>query len=393
MKLRSQPLYVRGKRLERADSRGRDAVGWMEPAEKVGELEAGRQNLRAVPRFEVDVDAHLLLVEHGSTLPCRVVDLSLTGCCLCTRDRFPARGVVRVEVTFKVNGLAFRFCGTTQWTDGRNQVGIRFVDVSARRKEEFLEAIAEVENAAKQAARNKAAAEEAAAMQAAEEQAAAELAAEQASSPPAGAEDNLPSPMFPARAQDVASQVLSGVRRLSILPRGGEARGASAAEATGAGVLASDTAAESGASRQSPLEPTSPGIRTQGELQRAGARLAGPSLVKPSGRERRVQSREGVNTSAVIFLINVASRLTGRILDLSLGGCRIQTDEPFPVGIYTRVETEFRLAGLPFRLGGVIQAIHDRHHVGIRFLDMSSRKQEQLEQLIAEIEEMKRCRE
>jgi hypothetical protein len=73
-----------------------------------------------------------------------------------------------------------------------------------------------------------------------------------------------------------------------------------------------------------------------------------------------------------------------------VGGCRIRTDERFPVGIYTRVETEFRLEGLPFRLGGVIQAVHDRDRrlVGIRFLDMSIRKREQLEQLIEEIEEL-----
>jgi hypothetical protein len=59
------------------------------------------------------------------------------------------------------------------------------------------------------------------------------------------------------------------------------------------------------------------------------------------------------------------------------------------VGIYTRVETEFRLEGLPFRLGGVVQAIHDRRTVGIRFLDMSSRKREQVTQLIEDIREMK----
>jgi len=107
-------------------------------------------------------------------------------------------------------------------------------------------------------------------------------------------------------------------------------------------------------------------------------------------RERRVLQREEVDTSAVIDLIHIASRLTGRIIDLSLGGCRIRTDERFPVGIYTRVETEFRLQGLPFRLGGVIQAVHDQHTVGIRFLDVSSRKREQVEQLIEEIEELKR---
>ncbi len=106
-------------------------------------------------------------------------------------------------------------------------------------------------------------------------------------------------------------------------------------------------------------------------------------------RDRRESPREKVDTSAVITLVKIASRLRGRILDLSLGGCRIRADERFPVGIYTRVEIEFRLEGLPFRLGGVVQAIHDRHTVGIRFLDMSSRKREQLEQLIGDIREMK----
>ena len=111
------------------------------------------------------------------------------------------------------------------------------------------------------------------------------------------------------------------------------------------------------------------------------------STAKLANFDRRAQSRHAVDTSAVVFLIHIASRMQGRILDLSLGGCRVRTNEPFPVGIYTRVEVEFRLEGLPFRLGGVIQAIHDRHHVGIRLLDVSSRKREQLEQLIEEIRE------
>jgi hypothetical protein len=116
---------------------------------------------------------------------------------------------------------------------------------------------------------------------------------------------------------------------------------------------------------------------------------------KPSRRERRAQSRCEVDTSAVIHLINVGSRVNGRIVDLSLGGCRIRTMDHFPVGIYTRVETEFRLEGLPFRLAGVIQAVHDRgrFNIGIRFLDMSERKREQLEQLICEIEDLGGARE
>ncbi len=84
----------------------------------------------------------------------------------------------------------------------------------------------------------------------------------------------------------------------------------------------------------------------------------------------------------------MGSTLQGRIADLSLSGCCIRTIERFPVGIYTRVETEFRLEGLPFRLGGVIQAIYDRNKVGIRFLDLSERKRQQVTDLIGEIEQM-----
>ncbi|MGO9317635.1 MAG: PilZ domain-containing protein [Terracidiphilus sp.] len=119
------------------------------------------------------------------------------------------------------------------------------------------------------------------------------------------------------------------------------------------------------------------------------AHATNPSQAKPTGRDRREVMREAVDTTAVIVLIKIASRLPGRILDLSLSGCRIRTDERFPVGIYTQVETEFRLAGLPFRLGGVVQAIHDKQTVGIRFLDMSSRKREQVEELIRDIREMR----
>ena len=54
------------------------------------------------------------------------------------------------------------------------------------------------------------------------------------------------------------------------------------------------------------------------------------------------------------------------------------------------MEVEFRIEGLPFRLAGVTQAIYDPFNVGIRFLDMSDRKREQLLQLIEEIEESAR---
>jgi hypothetical protein len=103
--------------------------------------------------------------------------------------------------------------------------------------------------------------------------------------------------------------------------------------------------------------------------------------------DRRSQPRYPVDAGASIFFIDVRARIAGRILDLSVGGCRIRSEGRFPVGIYRRVETEFKVDGLPFRLAGVVQSLHDRFTVGIRFLDMSPRKRAQLAQLMEEIEQ------
>ncbi|HVN93944.1 MAG TPA: PilZ domain-containing protein [Terracidiphilus sp.] len=243
---------------------------------------------RSDPRYQVDEESVVLFVGYGAPLQARLVDLSQEGCRLRTAEPVNARSRLPVEVFFKVNGASFRFRGVLQWTDGKQVLGIRFVNMVPQRMVELAKVICSMEGSA-------------------ETTAGLELLAE---------------------------------------PRG---------------------------MTQAPLEPPA-------ESQPAR---------KSVGRERRQQARFEVDTSATIFLVHVASNLRGRILDLSLNGCRIRTDERFPVGIYTRVETEFRLEGLPFRLGGVIQSIHDRNTVGIRFLDMSLRKREQVLELIGEIEEMR----
>jgi len=112
---------------------------------------------------------------------------------------------------------------------------------------------------------------------------------------------------------------------------------------------------------------------------------AHPVLAPDSRSQRRIEPRHHVDTSAIIHLISMAADVRGNIVDISLGGCGICTENRFPVGIFRRVEVEFRIDGLPFRLGGVTQAIYDPFNVGIRFLDLSDRKREQLLQLIAEI--------
>ncbi len=92
-----------------------------------------------------------------------------------------------------------------------------------------------------------------------------------------------------------------------------------------------------------------------------------------------------MDTRANLLLVKTGITMSGRILNLSLGGCRIRTEERFDVGIYVRVEAEFYLHGLPFRVGGVSQAILDKHTIGVRFLDLSARRREQLSELMEEI--------
>ena len=112
-----------------------------------------------------------------------------------------------------------------------------------------------------------------------------------------------------------------------------------------------------------------------------------PEQPNGTGRERRGCTRHVVDSAASVFLLDLRIRIPGRIVDVSLGGCRIRSQERFPVGIDRRVEVEFTLDGLPFRLAGVVQALHDPRTIGIRLLDLSERKREQLAALMAELEE------
>jgi hypothetical protein len=117
---------------------------------------------------------------------------------------------------------------------------------------------------------------------------------------------------------------------------------------------------------------------------KAGVTRPNGDVLKP---DRRHDGRRPVDTGAVLHLIDLGAKLHGRIVDLSLNGCSIRTEQRFSLGIFRRVETEFRLEGLAFRLAGVTQSVHDPWNIGIRFLNVSERKHDQLAALIEEIEE------
>ena len=103
-------------------------------------------------------------------------------------------------------------------------------------------------------------------------------------------------------------------------------------------------------------------------------------------KERRQHERHAVEGRARIRFLSVHSQVVGKILDVSLGGCRIRAEGEIPVGAFRRVEVEFMVHGTPLLLAGATQALHDRFTVGIRFVDVTERKREQLRELIEEIE-------
>lgn len=106
----------------------------------------------------------------------------------------------------------------------------------------------------------------------------------------------------------------------------------------------------------------------------------------PKG-ERRKEPRLKVDGAAVLHLLDLAIHLRGRIVDLSMSGCQFRTEDCHSLGIYRRVEIEFNVEGTPFRLSGVTQSIHKKSSVGIRFLNVSDRKWQQLVEIIAELQE------
>jgi len=322
-----------------------------------------QSNRRQIPRFDVDEPAAMLLVSHGVRSLCRILDLSLGGCRLHSDDRMAVAVSTRVEVSFKVNGIVLRFPGEVQWSDGRHTVGICFAQMSSRRRDELAVILAEVEEESSTRAAKQAAAELAAVEQTTAEKVADDLLWRQQTQIVSAERENRERL---SELETIRHQAEQEIRRK--LAEQVELRKKSERES-----LLLATKFRSSAATPLPVNPvpSSPPV---------------DAAAKPAPRERRNQSRHEVDTAAVIQLININSKQTGRIIDLSAGGCRIRTDAKFPVGIYRRAETEFYLEGLPFRLAGVVQAIHNGNMVGIRFLDLSERKKQQLEQLIAEIE-------
>lgn len=273
---------------------------------------------RAHPRHAVDCPVRISLLNGGGEILGRISDLSLGGCLIAPETRQLIGVQVRLELSFRLRGIAFRMAGVTVSMRNATAFAIRFLHVPAQRQQELAAVLEE------EAASN------------------ATLQPAEASKPPA----------------------------FKVSP---------------SGAALSAPGASSGLN----LVAETPSPKPKEQRVESGAAMLPSAPVPPAAKDRRSSSRHAVDTRANLLLVKTGIIMPGRILNLSLGGCQIRMEERFNVGIYVRVEAEFFLHGLPFRVGGVSQAIVDKFTIGIRFLDMSDRRRHQLAELIEEIAEAK----
>jgi hypothetical protein len=102
--------------------------------------------------------------------------------------------------------------------------------------------------------------------------------------------------------------------------------------------------------------------------------------------ERRAYPRHAIHTTAVITRSNTGAQLRGWLVDLSLGGCRVRTDEPSQLSPETRVSAELLLGGVLLYASGVVEANEDQRILRIRFLDMSDAQRERAGKLIEQLQ-------
>lgn len=102
----------------------------------------GNGERRGDPRYGTDADSVVLMLESRIETDGRVENLSLSGCRLGLARRVPVAAGMHVEVAFKLHREALRLAGEVQWFDGSRHLGIRFGEISERRRES-LEAVIE----------------------------------------------------------------------------------------------------------------------------------------------------------------------------------------------------------------------------------------------------------
>jgi hypothetical protein len=127
---------------------------------------------------------------------------------------------------------------------------------------------------------------------------------------------------------------------------------------------------------------------TRTEISSAPAVMQSAEVPAPElpAEEKRRHPRYRCQGSAEVLLPQGGMLFRGRILDLSVSGCFIETAMP-NLERGTLVEVYFVTNQLQFRVQGNIAEVRNKHGAGISFVNVSPRTADRIVALIAELAE------
>lgn len=101
--------------------------------------------------------------------------------------------------------------------------------------------------------------------------------------------------------------------------------------------------------------------------------------------ERRQHRRYAVEAMAEVLVLDGSLLFRGRVLDISVAGCYIETQARLRMRQRTPVEMVFRVKNAVFRLQATSRMVRPGMGAGFLFSKMNEKMQAELEALIAEL--------
>ena len=101
--------------------------------------------------------------------------------------------------------------------------------------------------------------------------------------------------------------------------------------------------------------------------------------------ERRQHKRYAVDTIVEVLVMDGSLLFRGRVLDISVAGCYIETQARLRMRQRTPVEMVFRVKNAVFRLQATSRMIRPGMGAGFLFAEMNERMRAELDALIAEL--------
>jgi hypothetical protein len=101
--------------------------------------------------------------------------------------------------------------------------------------------------------------------------------------------------------------------------------------------------------------------------------------------ERRQHKRYAVEAVAEVLVLDGTLLFRGRVLDISVAGCYVETEARLRLAPGTRVEMVFRVKGVMYRVEATSRMVRPGKGGGFLFSDMDTRTRAELEALIAEL--------